>query len=211
MTDFRDAHGFEDVWRQLRNPARITPETLRSPRFRAALMRLTSYAPTPVVSHIGAPKTIRQLKQNLNYISRDGRLPLEGPDGTRVVGKAEIKERCEEWVADRYFSDNQMSLAHSFIASMPPGTSREPVFQAASDFVAGQFNETSWLLARHDDEPHPHVHVSVRAQDDEGRQLHFDRKALDRMREAFAAALRAQGVEAEAAPRWVRGVAEKPL
>lgn len=209
MTDLKDARGFEDVWRQLRYPARITPQTLQSPRLREALMRLTSHAPTPVVSHIGAPKTIGQLKQNLNYISRDGRLPLEGPDGTWVVGKAEIKERCEEWAADRYFSDSQMSLAHSFVASMPPGTPPQHVFDAASDFFAARFEDTSWLMARHDDEPHPHVHVSVRAQDDEGRQQHFDREDLDRMREAFAVALRSRGIEAEAAPRWARGVAEK--
>lgn len=211
MSELLSPKGFEDQWRQLRGPMRVTPDLLRSTSFRAFVQRLTGRAPTPLVSRMGAPKGLGALKRNLDYISRDGALPLEGRDGERLVGRQQIHDRAEDWKLDQYAWNKQLNLAHSFVASMPPGTPAKPVFEAASRFARRAFAGTDFLIAKHEDEPHPHVHLSVRAQRDDGSQLVFRPLDFNRLREAFASALRDQGLEAEAAPRALRGVAVKSL
>jgi hypothetical protein len=61
-------------------------------------------------------------------------------------------------------------------------------------------------MVLHTDEPHPHVHMVVKALSEEGGRLNIDRARLRSWRAAFARQLREQGVAANATDRRVRGV-----
>lgn len=210
MTELADARGFEDVWRALREPMRVPPDLLRSPRFRAALRRAMSGAPQAVLAHAQTIHSQGALRANLDYISRKGELVLEGRDGEKVVGRHEAFERADDWRRDRHGVQERLCLAYAWIASAPPGTPYEPVFAAASAFCRDTLGgRTDFLLARHDDEPHPHCHVTIRAQTDDGLQWKPSTRDLMEMRAAFAARLRERGVEIDASPRWARGVATR--
>lgn len=209
MPDGRGVSGFEDFWGQFRNPMRLTPALLKSAAFRERLGRIAAGAAGPVVTFAGAPKSLAALRANLDYISRGGELPLIGRDGEVLLGRDELRARAEDWHLDRYGWHRDMNLAVSLVASMPPGVPHKPVFEAAADFAQGSFTKNAWLLARHDDEAHPHVHISVRAQSDDGLQFHPGPAEFRQMRERFAQNLRDHGIEAEAAPRWARGKAIK--
>ncbi|WP_369062156.1 relaxase/mobilization nuclease domain-containing protein [Caulobacter sp. 73W] len=213
MSDTRSPSGFQDFWRQFRGPMRITPDLLRSSVFRSHLARLVAHLPNvsvQVTSVIASPGALRQ---NLDYISRRGDLALVGREGEEVAGRPEIQSRAEDWIADRFhFQERSCRLAFSLILSMPPGTPQQAVFAAAEDFARATFDDrTGWLMARHTDTAHPHVHLTVRGQADDGRFMDFGPRDLRAMRGGFAQALRARGVDADDAPRWARGIVEKPL
>src|SRR5690606_611512 len=54
-------------------------------------------------------------------------------------------------------------------------------------------------------EPHPHVHMIVKAVDERGDRLNIRKHVLRRWRAEFARHLRAHGVEANATERVIRG------
>jgi hypothetical protein len=57
----------------------------------------------------------------------------------------------------------------------------------------------------HTDEPHPHVHMVVKAVSEQGVRLHIRKATLREWRSEFARHLRELGVAANATPRYVRG------
>jgi hypothetical protein len=60
-------------------------------------------------------------------------------------------------------------------------------------------------MALHTDEPHPHVHVVVKAVSEQGIRLNIKKATLRAWRAQFAANLRELGVAANATERAVRG------
>jgi hypothetical protein len=65
-----------------------------------------------------------------------------------------------------------------------------------------------YAMVLHTDEPHPHVHVVVKAMSEEGRRLYIRKPTLRKWRHQFAANLRELGVSANATDRVVRGQAK---
>ena len=65
-------------------------------------------------------------------------------------------------------------------------------------------------MVLHTDEPHPHVHVVVKAMSEQGVRLNIRKATLRDWRREFARHLRAQGVAANATDRGVRGESRSP-
>ena len=57
----------------------------------------------------------------------------------------------------------------------------------------------------HTDEPHPHVHLVVKATSEQGARLNIRKATLREWRREFARQLRAEGIAANATERAVRG------
>jgi hypothetical protein len=68
-----------------------------------------------------------------------------------------------------------------------------------------------YALVLHTDEPHPHVHLVVKATSEEGRRLNIRRATLRAWRQRFATQLLKRGVAANATERAVRGKYAKGL
>ena len=60
-------------------------------------------------------------------------------------------------------------------------------------------------MVLHTDEPHPHVHMVVKAMSEQGVRLHIRKATLREWRREFARRLREQSVAANATERAVRG------
>lgn len=89
---------------------------------------------------------------------------------------------------------------------MPPGSPADRVESAARTWAKDTFGTGhDWLMVRHDDTDHPHVHVSIRAVGPDGLRLTPKSTDLQNWRETFAKELRRLKVEAEATPRQARG------
>jgi integrase len=89
---------------------------------------------------------------------------------------------------------------------MPAGTPPKKVVAAVRDFAREEFGRRHrYAMVLHTDEPHPHVHVVVKAVSEAGVRLNISRETLQHWRREFARQLRAQGVEANATERRVRG------
>jgi hypothetical protein len=89
---------------------------------------------------------------------------------------------------------------------MPAGTPPEKVQAAVRNFAREEFAlKHRYVMALHTDEPHPHVHLLLKATSDEGQRLYIQKATLREWREGFAHHLRELGVAANATPRYVRG------
>lgn len=174
---------------------------------------------TPEVMVKVLPKdgnTLRSVRRHFSYIGRDGNLELETDDGDRIQGKDVGQRLLENWDLDLDEYRKQTALApvsgrspklvHKIVLSMPPGTSAKGVLDAARDFAREQFAlKHRYALVLHTDEPHPHVHLVVKAVSEQNVRLHINPATLREWRWEFARHLREQGIVANATARAVRG------
>jgi hypothetical protein len=89
---------------------------------------------------------------------------------------------------------------------MPAGTPPEKVLAAVKNFAREEFGlKHRYAMVLHTDEPHPHVHMVLKAVSEQSKRLHIRKATLGEWRRGFARHLRALGVEANATERAVRG------
>jgi hypothetical protein len=159
---------------------------------------------------------LRSIGRHLNYIGRYGKLDLETDDGERMQGKDAGQRLLEDWDLDLDQDRRESNLssvvgrapklAHKIMLSMPPGTPPQGVLEAARNFAREQFAlKHRYALVLHTDEPHPHVHVVVKAASEQGTRLNIRKPTLREWRREFARHLREQGIAANATERAVRG------
>ena len=127
------------------------------------------------------------VKAHFSYISRRGELEIETDDGERLTGQGAGLRLLNDWdldlEQDRKRSDlfathrrPAPKLVHKLIFSMPAGTPPDKVLSAVRDFAREEFGlQHRYAMVLHTDEPHPHVHVVVKAMSEE---LYGDRKSV---------------------------------
>ncbi len=216
----------EEVWR-VANVAKGRDTRLgtgsgshRSPPLSAAakarLGRIARRAPEVMVKVTGRSRGIAGFKAHLDYVTRNGRLLAETQDGTKIQDREGIRRLHDDWLLEnavnaRGRSTPQAAQSVGIILSMPPGAPRDRVQDAARTWARETFADRhEWLMVRHDDKDHPHVHVTVRAVGIDGKRLAPGPADLQQWRERFARELRRLGVEAEATPRQARGKVRRP-
>lgn len=159
---------------------------------------------------------LRSVARHLDYIGRRGKLELETDDGERIQGKDAGQRLLEDWDLDlekdrretnlAAVTGRSPKLAHKIMLSMPPGTSAKGVLEAARAFAREEFAlKHRYALVLHTDEPHPHVHLVVKAVSEQGVRLNIRKATLREWRREFARHLREQGIAANATERAVRG------
>jgi type IV secretory pathway VirD2 relaxase len=164
-----------------------------------------------MVKITGRTRDAGHVKAHLEYISRDGSLPLEGRDGERLDGLKDIRERGQDWATDDRRPRADSSVSISIVLSMPAGTPATQTRDAARAFAREIFAERhDYVFALHTDADHPHVHLAVRSIGEGGERLNPRKSDLDAWRLSFARHLRARDIAAEATPRRARGVVRKP-
>jgi hypothetical protein len=170
-------------------------------------------------------KVLTQGGQNLgavgrhfNYIDRGGELPIETDDDTPLKGRGVGKFLIEDWDLDLEKDRRAANvkargvkrppkLVHKLLFSMPTGTPPQNVLAAVKAFAREEFGaKHRYAMVLHTDEPHPHVHMVVKAVSEEGVRLNIKKATLRNWRCEFAKHLREQGVAANATDRQVRGV-----
>jgi type IV secretory pathway VirD2 relaxase len=88
---------------------------------------------------------------------------------------------------------------------MPSGTPPEKLLEASRNFAQEKLAPLHrYALALHADERHPHVHLVVRAANENGVRLNIRKPMLQEWRRRFARHLRALGVAAKATRRTTR-------
>lgn len=164
--------------------------------------------PEVMVKVSGGGKGMRSIKAHMDYISRNGDVVLENEIGDLIDGKESVRDLRNEWKLGLYGipEESHRKEAFNIVLSMPPGTDRKAVTDAAREFAKTEFSGNfQYVFATHTDESHPHVHLCVKAQGIDGTRLNPRKRDLQRWREGFAEALREHGIEANATPRLMRG------
>ncbi|WP_363800572.1 relaxase/mobilization nuclease domain-containing protein [Lysobacter firmicutimachus] len=176
------------------------------------IVRVTARTPEVMVRISGKAKGAKHVEEHLRYITRNGDLTAEDESGQLIIGRRMVKEAAAAWMEGSALNRRSNSRdTVNIVLSMPPGTDRDKLLEAARQFGHETFgNGYSYLLVRHDDTDHPHCHLTVRSLGFTGQRLNPKRDDLQAWRAAFAAACRQHGIAAEATPRRTRGVIRKP-
>ena len=178
---------------------------------RKALGAIVKRTPQVMVRISGGGKNIRHIKAHLDYISRNGQIPLEDQNGDKLSGKDDINALRDEWQHGGFPipDEGEVRQAFNIILSMPAGTDEYTVLLAARDFAKSEFENFQYAMALHtmdtdpdkSPSPNPHVHLCVKAVGLDGVRLNPRKNDLQRWRERFAQRLRDYGVEADATRR----------
>lgn len=157
--------------------------------------------------------------RHFTYLNRNGELAIETDEGEELKGTKAAGELVDDWdleleesrptTADNKPRENgrQPRLVHKMIFSMPAGTPPTKVLQAVKGFAREEFGaKHRYAMVLHTDQPHPHVHLVVKAMGHDGRRLNIRHATLREWRREFARHLRQRGVAANATERQVRGV-----
>jgi hypothetical protein len=166
-------------------------------------------------------QTAGAVRKHLDYIGRKGELELETDDGERLQGRDAGEQLVEDWDLDLESDRRGVGLAsmrqgsaklvHKIMLSMPPGTPAKGVLEAVRNFAREEFAlKHRYALVLHTDEPHPHVHLVVKAVSEWGERLNIRKATLREWRREFARHLRDQGIAANATERAVRGENRTP-
>jgi hypothetical protein len=190
---------------------KLTPAQLEQIR------RTVQRTPEAVVKVLPrASNDLKAVGKHLDYIGRNGELDLEVDDGERLSGRIG-KTLLDDWDLDIDDVRRQGTLAatngrqppklvHKLMFSMPPGTPPDKVLGAVRNFAREEFwGQHRYAFVLHTDEPHPHVHLVLKAVDEQGVRLNIKKATLRHWRSEFTRNLRLLGVEANATERAVRG------
>jgi len=160
---------------------------------------------------------LKGVQRHLDYLGRKGELPIETDEGERIQGPGVEKELLNDWdlEIEEYRRRTALGprrdrsppkLVHKVLFSMPAGTPPEKVLKAVRNFAREEFAlKHRYAMVLHTDEPHPHVHMVIKAVSEQGVRLNIRKATLRDWRQKFAAQLRREGVAANATERAVRG------
>jgi MobA/VirD2-like, nuclease domain len=162
------------------------------------------------------------VRRHLEYLDRKGELEIDTDDGERISGKGVERELLEDWDLDIEEDRRRTTLdarpdrrppklVHKVLFSMPPGTPPKKVLESVKNFAREEFGlKHRYAMVMHTDEPHPHVHVLIKAVSEQGKRLNIRKETLRHWRREFARHLRELGVPANATERAVRGQNRSP-
>jgi hypothetical protein len=166
---------------------------------------------------------LKAVARHFSYLSRNGEVEIETDDGRHLKGKGIEEALIEDWDLDldqarcavdlkpRASHRPAPKLVHKLMLSMPAGTPAQKVLVAVEAFTRQEFGtKHRYAMVLHTDEPHPHVHLVVKALSEEGERLNIRKATLREWRAQFARRLREQGVAANATSRAARGAMRAP-
>lgn len=183
-----------------------------TPAMRGRLERIVARVPEVMVKITGRTKGVAHLCSHLAYITRNGDLAAETETGVVMEGREGLSDLQDRWSEDVALDLRRANrtLSVNMILSMPPGTDGTKVRDAVRAFAIDTFEgRHDYAFVLHQDDVHPHVHLTVRAAGYDGRRLNPRKADLHQWREQFAQELRSRGVAAEATPRRTRGKVRK--
>jgi hypothetical protein len=187
-----------------------------SPAHIEQIVRTVARTPEVMVKVLpSAANSAAAVRKHLAYVGRNGEVELQTDDGRHLDDREAAADPIEDWDLDlaecqagagRPQGRPAPKLVHKLVFSMPAGTPADRVLLATQKFCREQWAlKHRYAMALHTDEPHPHVHVIVKAVSEQGERLDIRKAMLREWRGAFASHLRRVGVPANATPRVVRG------
>jgi hypothetical protein len=214
--DVRDGQAiFDIVSYARRGPARTDR---LSPAQVEQVARTVRRVPEVMVKVSGGGTSAKAVVAHFKYLNRRQEFEIETDDGEHLQGRNSAKNLVQAWDFDFDAEESGSAysgtpgrkptkLAHNIVLSMPAGTSSKGLLAASRAFAREQFSlKHRYAMVLHTDQPHPHVHLVVKAISEQGERLNIRKATLREWRHEFARHLRAQGIAANATERAVRGV-----
>lgn len=190
----------------------------------AQIRRTVDRAPEVMVKVTGGGRDASSVQVHLDYIGRQGKLPIEDDEGRTHHGRSAARELACDWQLElckgqykakpvKGQTDSRPKVAHNIVLSMPQGTQPEKLLRTVRAFARKNFGQRHrYAMTLHVDQAHPHVHLVVKSEQEyePTKRLCIYKATLRQWREQFAALLREEGITANATARQVRGQMRTP-
>ena len=188
-----------------------------SPTQLAQIGRTVSGVPEVMIKVSGGGKTADAVQSHFAYVDRHGKLEVHTDEGEKLQGKEVRDYLVDDWNLEAAKGqyrpgpkagekDRRPKQVHNIVFSMPAGTPPEKLLAATQKFAREKFAlRHRYAMVLHTDQGHPHVHLVVKAQSEDGQRLTIRKATLREWREDFASYLRELGVAANATPAALRG------
>ncbi len=174
-----------------------------SPAHVAFIARTVSRTPEVMIKMLNqGGHDLGSVARHFQYLDRDGEASKALIDDWDLKLDAKRPPTADHKPRE---TGREPKLVHKMIFSMPAGTPPEKVLAAVKDFAREEFGASNAMVL-HTDEPHPHVHMVVKAMGYDGTRLNIGTATFREWRRQFARHLRGHGVPANATERAVRGV-----
>ncbi|MEI8703367.1 MULTISPECIES: relaxase/mobilization nuclease domain-containing protein [unclassified Mesorhizobium] len=178
----------------------------------------------------GGARTARQIRDQLNYLSREGTIDLLRSSRHQGVAVPydRLHEMAHSWAEQtgnyqpgQPEAESNQDLTTHIIVSFPRGTDTNNAHAAGRAWVENivgsgrQGGTFDYITAFHVDRQHPHLHVVVNRRALEGHWLKISRRHpyhnYNNMRAALVDAAYDNGIELDATSRAERGIMERPI
>lgn len=129
---------------------------------------------------------LKAVGRHIDYLRnrKDGELEVEMDNGRQLSGVRVTEELLRDWALELEAHRNRadlvtrrggsQKLVHKLLFSMPAGTPPEKVLVAVKNLAREEFGlKHRYAMVLHTDEPHPHVHMVLKAVSKQGVRLHI--------------------------------------
>jgi type IV secretory pathway VirD2 relaxase len=169
---------------------RLGPSGRFTPAQIEQIQRTVRRVPEVMVKVTGGGTKAGAVAAHFTYISRKGELTIETDEGDRIADQDAQKALIRDWhlelsagqyraPRDGRATAGKAKLVHNIVFSMPSPTPPEKVLAAARKFAREKFAlQHRYAMVLHTDQQHPHVHMVVKAESEDGQRLHIDKEML---------------------------------
>src|SRR5258706_10141369 len=161
-----------------------TDRTRLTPAQTALLARTAARTPEVMVKVLSSGATrARAVQRHIDYVARKGEVALHDDEGEVLQGRSTTDALPDDWNLDleeagaaarvgKGTRNRPPRLVHKLVFSMPAGISPQKVLGAVQNLCREEFAlKHRYVMALHTDEPHPHVHVILKATSEQGERL----------------------------------------
>ena len=152
-------------WRDRLSPAEIEQITLTAHRAPEVMVKVLTRG----------RQDMKAIRGHLSYLNRGGDLAIATDDGEWLKGEGVESDLLSDWDMELEEVRRRSNLGpredrappklvHKLLFSMPPGTPPRKVLEAVQGFAREEFAlQHRYAMVLHTDEPHPHVHLVLKA------------------------------------------------
>jgi len=206
------SNGFSeyDTRRQARNQlGNFTKQDKNSRLIQTALHNSKGYKQAiMIVSSFG--KSSSGSMSYVDYISQEDNVPLFDKNN-KIIEKDHALNKIQDWVDDTKERKGVTRYTMHFVLQSEPSANEEKAKKGMQEFLKKAFPKNDYIYAFHTDKESPHMHVSVKMQDQENKKIQAIKSDLRKWREDYAESMRAQGFDYASTSRSSRGKTGKSL
>lgn len=171
-----------------------------------------------MVKITGSAKTKQGIKNSIDYIGREGDVPLMDEKGNQYHANDidKVKERIidsdDKTRVTNGKGKNNPDVTKNLVFS-PPVTAKvkpEEALKAVREVLNKKYPESRFVLAYHDDKKdHPHVHAIMRVRGDTEKAINIRKQDLRELRTGFCNELQGMGYDVKATHKQQIGLKQK--
>lgn len=170
-----------------------------------------------MVKITGSGRTPRGVKNEINYIAREGEVKIFDSEGNEYA----LKDKADRKDAYDFLTEFEDSLTHKdetapklvhnmmFSAPSIAGVSEEDAMKVVAEVLKEKYPHNRFMMAYHKDTHNHHIHALLRIPDDKGKRIDIRKEDLRGLRETFAAKLQAKGYNVTCTHKYQMGLKDK--